>query len=357
MALFKDMLGSDQTLFKDINALEYEFVPKELPFRENQQHHIAGCIKPLLQERPGRNLFIHGAQGIGKTAAIRWVLRDLEWDTDDITPIYINCWQKNTTYKILLEVCDIIGYKFTQNKKTEQLFEIVKKIFNKKAVVFAFDEVDKLEDFDFIYMILEDIYRKSILLITNYKDWLFDLDPRIKSRLTPEALEFKPYSYQETEGIIKDRIKYAFFPGVFDQQALDLIIKEAFNAGDIRSGIFMLKEAGMAAEDDSSKKIGLGNAKYAVKKLADFTIKDPSQLGQESQDILIIIKKSPGRKIGDLYKLFKESGGSSTYKTFQRKIAKLEQNKFITTERITGGPDGTTTIINPVEHPKKLTDF
>lgn len=354
MALFKDMLGSGQTLFKDVNALDFEYVPKNLPFRDGQHQHIAACIRPLLQERPGRNLFIHGPPGIGKTAAVKWVFRDLEWDTEEVIPIYVNCWQKNTTYKILVEICDIIGYKFTQNKKTEQLFEVVKEILNKKGVVFAFDEVDKLEEMNFLYIMLEEVYNKSILLITNYRDWLFELEPRIKSRLTPEVLEFKPYSYKETEEVLKERIRYAFFPGVFDQQAFDIIVKETFNAGDIRSGIYMLKESAMAAEDSSSKKVILEHARYAVKKLEDFTIKDPSQLDEDSRNVLSVIKISPGKKIGDLHKLYKEAGGSSTYKTFQRKIAKLEQNKFITVEKQTGGTDGTTTIINPKEQQKKL---
>ena len=48
--------------------------------KEQQQKHIARCIAPLLQGRQGENLFIHGAPGIGKTAALKWVLRDLEED-------------------------------------------------------------------------------------------------------------------------------------------------------------------------------------------------------------------------------------------------------------------------------------
>ncbi len=170
MGLFNDMLKSNETLFKNEMALDYDFLPKILPFREEQQRHIAGCIKPLLMGKNGKNLFVYGAPGIGKTAATRAVLRELENEQEEVVPIYINCWQKNTSYKIILEICDIVGYKFTHNKRTDELFDIVKGILNKKAVVFAFDEVDKLEDTNFIYMILEEVYKKTMLLITNYKD-------------------------------------------------------------------------------------------------------------------------------------------------------------------------------------------
>ena len=221
MSLFKDMLSSEESLFINEMALDYEFLPKLLPYRESEQRHFATCIKPLLENRNGRNLFVFGAPGIGKTAALKFVFRDLENETDDVLPIYINCWQKNTTFKILCEVCDQLDYKFTHNKRTEELLEVEKNIVNKKSAVFAFDEIDKVEDYDFLYTISEEIFKKSIFLITNHKDWLAELDQRIKSRLMPEILEFKKYSLAETKGILNQRIDYAFVPNCWDSDALE----------------------------------------------------------------------------------------------------------------------------------------
>lgn len=354
--LFDDMLSSGESLFKNLDALDFEFVPKLLPYRENQQHYIAACIKPLLQGRNGKNLFIFGAPGIGKTAAIKWVFRDLEEHTDEVIPIYINCWQKNTTYKIVVGMCNILGYKFTQNKKTEELFKIVRNRLNKKTVVFAFDEVDKVEDFDFLYSILEEIYKKSILLITNYREKLDELDDRIKSRLLPELLNFPQYSSQETAGILKQRIKYAFVPGVWDKEAFDAVAQKTADVKDIRCGLYLLGTAGGIAEDESSKKILLQHAKSAIEKLPEFTVKDKEELDEVSKQILEIIKPNSGKKIGELFRIYQENGGEATYKTFQRKIAKLNENRFISVEKIKGGKEGTTTIVS-FEKEKKLTEF
>ena len=148
MGLFKDMLGAGDSLFINEVALDYEFLPKLLPYRESEQKYLATCIAPLINNRTGKNLFIYGAPGIGKTAALKFVLRDLEEETDDVVPVYINCWQKNTTYKIMIDLCEILGYKLTHNKRTDELFRVVKHIVNKKSVVFVFDEVDKLEDYE-----------------------------------------------------------------------------------------------------------------------------------------------------------------------------------------------------------------
>ncbi len=351
MGLFDDVLRSDQTLVRNADALDYEFLPKALPYREGQQKYLATCIKPLFNSLPGRNLFIFGAPGIGKTAATKFVMRDLEDQTDEIEILFINCWQHNTTYKILMEMCDILGYRFTQNKKTVELFKVVSSMLNKKAAVFIFDEIDQVEDFDFLYFVLEEIHKKSIFLITNYHEFLVEIDERIKSRLTPELVEFKPYTEKETKDILKVRSELALYPGVLDVSGFDLIAKKTFELKDIRTGIFLLKESTLQAEEKSSKRITLENVSEAVKKLEEFTIKNAGLLEAETKIIYDLVRENSGKKIGDLFKLYQKRGGASSYKTFQRKIAKLEEGKFIKTMRQTG-EGGNTTIVE-----KTLKDF
>ncbi len=354
MGLFDEMLGSDESLFKNEEALNPDFVPKVLPYRGMQQQQIANAIKPLMMGRNGRNMFIYGAPGIGKTAATKWVFRDLEDNTDDVYTIYVNCWQKNTTYKVFMEVCDQLGYKFTQNKNTEELFKIIAGIVNKKAAVFAFDEIDKAEDFDFLYSILGDIYKRSVLLITNYKEWITKIEDRIKSRLLPEVLEFKPYSTTETTEILKQRSDYAFIPHVWDDKAFELVTTKAGALKDIRTGLYLLRESGLSAEEASSKKILPEHAEQAVQKLDDFSIKKSTDLEEDTRLALTIVKESSGSKIGDLYKLYKEKGGAGTYKTFQRKVAKLDKAGLVSTTKTAGGKEGNTTLVSV---PKKLTDY
>ncbi len=357
MGLFKDTLRADQSLFRNETALEYEFLPKLLPYREYQQKYVANCIKPLLQERNGRNVFIFGAPGIGKTAAMRHILRELDDESDEVVPVYINCWQKNTTFKIILEMCDALGYKLTHNKKTDELFGIVKGILNKNAVVFVFDEVDKLEDFDFLYMILEDIYKKTVVLITNFKEWLDDLDDRIKSRLMADLLEFKPYNLTETRGILKQRVGSAFVPDVWEDDAFEVVVKKTASLEDIRTGLHLMRESGINAEARSSKKIILEDASNAVDKLDEFSIKSSVDLASDERNVLNMIKENSGKKIGELYDIYRKKGGGLVYKSFQRKIEKLRKNKFISVEKRIGGEGGGTTIVKYKGITKTLDEF
>ena len=205
-------------------------------------------------------------------------------------------------------------------------------------------------------MILEEIYRKTIILITNYKEWLINLDERIKSRLMPEIIEYKPYNQEETKGILKQRVQYAFHPGVWDDDSFELVAKKTFEMQDLRTGLHLMKEAAHIAESKSSRKIILEHAQQSLKKIEEFTIKNPESLENEEHIILDTIKNNSGKRIGDLFKLYQENNGKLVYKSFQRKIEKLEKSKFITTEKTEGGSDGNTTIIK-YKTEKKLTDF
>ncbi len=355
--LFEDMLKSGESLFKNEAALDFNFQPKLIPYREPEQRHIAQCIKPLLTlERSGKNIFIYGKPGIGKTAALRHILTELEEQTNDIYAFYLNCWQKNTTYKIMLDLCDALNYKFTQNRKTEELFAVVKQLINRKSAVFVFDETDKLQDVDFLYMISEEILKKSIILITNYASFLTNLDQRIRSRLLPESLEFRTYNAFETKGILKQRLEYAFYPGIWADDAFEFIVGKSTSMQDIRTGLHLMREAATIAENKSSRKVLQTHALEAAQKLTDFTVKEVAELSPDEQQILEVVEKNSGQKIGDIYKTYLETGNEMVYKSFQRKVEKLAQNNFITTKRLPGGKDGNTTLVFKNAE-KKLSEF
>lgn len=345
MTIFNDMLGAGESIFRDEEALDPGFVPKILPFRELQQRQIASAMKPLFADRNGRNVFVFGAPGVGKTAALRWILRDLEDTTDTIVPLYINCWQKNTTYKIFLTLCELLDYKFIQNKNTDELFDSIKRIANKKSVVFVFDEVDKVEDVDFLYAILNDIEKKCVVLITNFKDWLAKIEDRVRSRLLPELLEFKTYSKDETKEILKQRVGFAFVPGVWAQDAFELIASRAGDLGDVRAGLLLLRQAGLAAEEKSSRRITIEHAKTALQKIEIVESSHSPDLEEDEKLVLNLVKELSGQKIGDIFKIYEEKGGSGTYKTFQRRIEKLEKAGMVMASKTFGGKEGNTTIV------------
>ena len=336
MGLFDDALKDGESLFKDEIALDVDFTPPKIPYRENENDRIAECIKPLFKKRSGKNLFITGNPGIGKTLAAKKVLEALEKQTDDITRLYVNCWKKDSAHKIILDICNQIGYRFTINKTTEQLMNEVSKILNKKSSVIVFDEADKLsnEAMGILYSFAEDLFRKSIILITNNKEFLALLDRRIYSRLMLETLEFRPYNLNEIYGILKDRVDYAFAKGVWGNSALKLIAGKTFELSDVRAGLHLLKESGNIAERKLKRKIEEEDVKEATGKLAEFTSRNMTELNDEEKQLLELVRTNSGKSSKELHGIY---DSTISYRTFFRKLKELEDAKLIRMEEINTG--------------------
>lgn len=249
-------------------VLEQTFLPKLLPYREEQHKYLAECIKPLMNGRSGTNLIITGDVGIGKTACVRYILRMLMEETVNIMPIYVNCWKRDTSPKIINDIASQMEIKTSEKISSDELFDLLIEKFNKfDGIVFAFDEIDKVNDFDFLYRIVEDVPRKTIFLVTNVSEWVAKVDRRLMSRLIPDRIEFKPYKFEEIKGILYERQRYAFAPNAWDYDAFENVIRKTFTLKDIRSGLFLMKTSGEIAESRNSSKIDLEDVNKALEKL------------------------------------------------------------------------------------------
>jgi cell division control protein 6 len=345
MGLFDNMLKGDESLFLEPLALDVDFTPSIIRFRENEQKYIAECVKPLFQNRNGKNLLINGTPGVGKTVACKHVLNELYKETQDIIPLYVNCWKLDTPYKIVLELCDKLGYRFIQNKKTDQLLKEVSKIINKKKLVLVLDECDKLTDNSILYFLLEEIYKKTLILITNDNEWLAELDDRIRSRLLPDLVEFKSYNFDELKHILRERIEIAFVRDVFSDEALDKIVEKTFEVKDVRVGLFLLKETGDVAEGKASRKVLGSFADEAISKLKFVKIKKSDDVAGILKELLDLIKDNSGMTTQKLFEMYQSKGGSHTYRTVSRKVKELAEKNLISLREFNKGAGGNSTVI------------
>jgi len=340
------MLTADECVFKNIHVLDFDYQPKLIRYRENHQFAIANSIKPLFKNHKGENVLVYGSSGIGKTLACTNILKELEEETDSITPIYINCWQHNTTYKIALNICEQLNYPFTNNKKGVELFKEIVERINKGSAVFVFDEIDKAEDLDFLYTITEHILKYSIILITNNKGKLLSsIDGRVRSRLFLECVEFKKYNLEETKGILKERVDHAFCKGCFENDAFNFAVEKTFDRGDIRSGLLILLKSGKYADGLSSKYVKIDHVEKILDKVDNYAIKGSSDLDEATRGILDLVKKNTGKTIPTLFKAYQTTGGDLGYRSFYRRIKALELNKYIAVTKVFGGKKGNTSKV------------
>lgn len=345
MGLFDQMLKEGESLFLDPLPLDIDFTPPVIEGRESEQQQISIAITPLFSQRPGKQLLITGAPGIGKTVATKHVLSELQQKTSDILTVYINCWKKDTPHQIALEMCHQVGFKFTHNRDTTDLFREVARILQKKSAVIVLDECDKIRDQQVVYTLLEEIYRKTLILITNDHGWLGRLDSRVRSRLTPEILEFRAYTAAEIRIILQRRADYAFVPHVLAPEAFDLIVQQTAESGDIRAGLYLLKEAGEIAEQKAMRNITLQHAEQAVKKVQTFQTKTNEGLDSIEQLLLQLIKQYTGKTTKEIYDIYQQQGGNQSYSNFHKKIKHLEKGKYICLEEKNLGPGKSTVVM------------
>jgi cell division control protein 6 len=88
----------------------------------------------------------------------------------------------------------------------------------------------------------------SVTGIVNDTSDLYCIDSRVNSIFLPEEIPFPKYENAEIYDILKDRIKYGFYPKVISNELLKLVVSYVEKTGDLRIGIDLLKRSGFNAE-------------------------------------------------------------------------------------------------------------
>ncbi len=339
-----------ETLFRNEDVFNYEFLPEKLPGRETEIEEISLTIKPLVHNRTPSNLFISGPRGVGKTACVRFVFRQVEENTP-IKTSFINCWEHSSSFSILQKVAIDIGIPIPRKgvSKDELISVMRNKIKNVKGVAVALDEVDKLEEQDILYQLTEFFGKKiAIVLITNHKEFLLDLEERIKSRLGLLHLEFNPYTKDQVEEILRERIKIGLKPGAIDEKAFNLIVDACYKSEDIRKGLFLILTAGRIAENKQRLKIKVEDVKEAIDKMKEsFDVDTKKITNPEEKFILECIKKNPGKTSGEIFKYYKKNGGKLGERSYRKYINHLIQLNLIEAKELNKGQRGRTRVLNP----------
>ncbi len=132
-------------------------------------------------------------------------------------------------------------------------------------LVLALDEIDQPspKERNSILYNLSEMQNVGLICICNSRQFLFDLDQRIKSRLNVTQIEFKPYSVSDLVYILTLRAETALVPRTWGKALLERISEMA--EGDARVAIQTLKNAAYYAEKDCATGIKLEHVEKAWK--------------------------------------------------------------------------------------------
>ncbi len=256
--IFENVIKND-CVIKNPDTLTEDFFPPESleKYRKKQVRQAGETLAPLLRGRKCSNLLFYGPNGTGKTAVAKLV--SLELAKYSITICYANYRKLGTAYKVVIDLCDQIG--FTDRKVfplTGITFGELFSRFEKKlddlniTLVIIIDEIDRCirkeerNGNDLLYSLTRMQLSKSkiaMIGIANDANTTEILDPAILSSWNMQEIYFPVYDVEQIKNILRDRAEQAFFKEVVSRGVIELcaglIISE--HNGDIRKAINLLR--------------------------------------------------------------------------------------------------------------------
>ena len=370
----KNLLMWDETLFRDPEVLEIDYVPEQFEFRDAQMRELAFQIRPGLRGGRPLNSVCKGLPGTGKTTSIRKLFTEIEETTKKLVPVYINCQIDNTKFAIISQIYKKLSGHLPPSSGTsfKQVFDAVARILIKDEIVLlvALDDANYLLYENEINKVLYTLLRSHetyegtrIGVIVIVSDLDVDLtravDARVASVFRPTEIYFPPYDNTEIQEIMKARVVQGLFQGVLSEELLNLVVEQTLKSGDLRVGIDLLKRATLSAERAAKRSIERVDicgayeiSKYLHLSYTIKTLKDEERLILKS--CAERSEKDREMNAGDVYKSIKESL-SIGYTRFYEIIKKMDAMRLINLEYRDG--KGRTRIITLRYDPAKVLEY
>ncbi len=342
----EDILMGDETLFQNINAFNPDYIPENFNFRDTQMEGMAMCIRPAIQGGRPTNSVIMGSCATGKTTALKKVFELVERTSDKVVCCYINCQLHTTRFGIFSQIHKkLFGHQPPETGVPfSRVYEKVMKYLasENKALVVAFDDVNYLFQTQHANKIFYDILRAyeefegvrtGIFAILSDLEFRYALDKNVNTVFIPQDITFQPYTYSEIFGILSDRAKAGFYPGVISDEVIEEIANHTIEVGDLRVGIDLLRVCGNIAEASASRTITLEHVEEAVSKQGSINLMETINSLNDIERTLLkaVVESKEVLTAGELSKQFKEEANVS-YATFNRTLEKLEFLRLVDTK-------------------------
>ena len=262
--IIEDELFSSSVI-KDLHALDFDFVPEELPHRTEQLRKLSQMFKPLLRDI-SQNAVIRGPIGTGKTVITKKfcnsLVRIARKQARIIEYVHINCRKRSTDSMVLIGVLNHFDKRFPDRGfSVQEMLQILHKQLQRREaqLILVLDEADALlkkSGSELLYNLTRftDETMKTdnpiSIIMVSQKDVLSDLDSSALSTFKrSNTIILDKYTRDELYDITEQRVGLAFHNNTVSQESVDLIADIASEWGDARFAIELLWKAGMYADE------------------------------------------------------------------------------------------------------------
>lgn len=371
-----------KSVFKNYKALDFDFVPKELPHRDLQLKRLFTIFGPIVDSNISQNAFITGPTGTGKTVLSKKFCMDFQdlarKGGKNVQFVLVNCRQRNSENSVMLRILTHFQPYFPDRgfSITEMMESLRKELEKEKAhLIVVLDEVDvllkKAKSSDIIYHFSrfneEGIEAKKLLslILVSQKNVMDMLDsPSLSTFKRGNIVKLGKYSRDELMAIVEQRIELAFHPDAVDLGVNELISDIASEWGDARYAIELLEKSGMLADENKEQLVSPENVRAAkAETYSTITESKLADLDKNRKLILIAISRSLKKKVyattGDAEKMYalvceefdeKKLGHTQ----FWKYLKELDDIGIIQAKKSSKGLVGTTTLISLPDIPAKV---
>lgn len=335
---------SQSQIIERAEFLSPDIVPEKVMGRAKQVEKLRQCLKPMAKGCPPISAWLHGPPGTGKTTIARKVAEEACSSQYRIS-LYVNCWERPTLYSVVQALYEQLNIVGAETQDTSAKLARLRWALENKTVVIILDELDRSmpkERESIIYQLLQ-LPKTGLFCISSDSAAFFELDTRVRSKLTPAHIRLPKYSASEIKVILAERALGAFMPEVCTETVLQKVASLA--AGDARAALHILLKAAIAAEDGRAGRI---TAKHIPTDISIWQqvekISRIETLPQHQQLICKLVQKHSqisSTRLRRLYliKCHNESIEPVAQRTFSKHLGLLAQGNFISIEpRVIGGP-------------------
>ena len=250
-----------KSIFKSESTLYPEYVPTELPTREEEIERLVRNFRSLLGQEGSFsvNVAIIGDAGMGKTALCKYTMKRFEEAANNrninVKFLYYNCHSFRSKTAILRNILSEHFHIQSRGFSDEEILDMLVKRLTKEKIrlIIAIDEANMLNSEDILSIFHAGEYfgseqsMISTIVISRPMEWRSLLNVPLSGHIH-DKIDLSGYDRDKLLQILEYRAQTALYPTSYSDETLNLIADICASSQNARHGLEILYRSGKLAD-------------------------------------------------------------------------------------------------------------